>query len=141
MILFLTRTLVLNNVLTIIVQGSLDGSVHPPVCIANHCKADEIAVPIVFSGLFGLAMIWCFSGTFTVSRCPVAVACKSLTRMYSTLWNGKRTRSLVWSLPDFFSYPLYAASALAANSFARSSFAAGFPYVQVQNTLCKHRSD
>jgi len=27
-------------------------------------------------------------------------------------------------------YPVYAASALAANSFARSSFAAAFPYVR-----------
>ncbi|KAI6954089.1 hypothetical protein KC329_g18880, partial [Hortaea werneckii] len=34
-------------------------------------------------------------------------------------------------------YPLYAASALAANSFARSSFAAAFPLfgVQMYNTL------
>lgn len=30
------------------------------------------------------------------------------------------------------SYPLYAASALAANSFARSSFAAGWPLFGVQ---------
>ncbi|WPH00743.1 MFS general substrate transporter [Acrodontium crateriforme] len=61
-------------------------------------------VPIVFSGLFGLGNIFCFSGIFTF---------------------------LVES------YPLYAASALAANSFARSSFAAAFPLfgVQMYNNL------
>ena len=32
-------------------------------------------------------------------------------------------------------YPLYAASALAANSFARSSFAAAFPLFGVQSEL------
>ncbi|KAI7521642.1 hypothetical protein KC317_g22051, partial [Hortaea werneckii] len=60
--------------------------------------------PIVFSGLFGLGNIFCFSGIFTF-----LVEC----------------------------YPLYAASALAANSFARSSFAAAFPLfgVQMYNTL------
>ncbi|KAK5123537.1 hypothetical protein LTR85_002575 [Meristemomyces frigidus] len=56
-------------------------------------------VPIVFSGLFGLGNILCFSGIFTF-----LVEC----------------------------YPLYAASALAANSFARSSFAAAFPLFGVQ---------
>ncbi|KAI7241156.1 MFS general substrate transporter [Hortaea werneckii] len=60
--------------------------------------------PIIFSGLFGLGNIFCFSGIFTF-----LVEC----------------------------YPLYAASALAANSFARSSFAAAFPLfgVQMYNTL------
>jgi len=48
-------------------------------------------VPIIFSGLFGLGVIWVYSGVFTF---------------------------LVEA------YPLYAASALAANSFARSYFAA-----------------
>ncbi|KAK4636429.1 Efflux pump atB [Fulvia fulva] len=56
-------------------------------------------VPIVFSSLFGIGNIWCFSGIFTF---------------------------LVEA------YPLYAASALAANSFARSSFAAAFPLFGVQ---------
>ncbi|SMQ49541.1 unnamed protein product [Zymoseptoria tritici ST99CH_3D7] len=55
--------------------------------------------PIIFSGLFGLGNIFCFSGIFTF---------------------------LVET------YPLYAASALAANSFARSSFAAAFPLFGVQ---------
>ena len=56
-------------------------------------------VPILFSSLFGIGLINCFSATFTF---------------------------LVES------YPLYAASALAANSFARSAFAAGFPLFGVQ---------
>ncbi|GAB7360384.1 hypothetical protein MBLNU230_g8341t1 [Neophaeotheca triangularis] len=62
------------------------------------------AVPIIFSTLFGIGNIFCFSGIFTF-----LVEC----------------------------YPLYAASALAANSFARSSFAAAFPLfgVQMYNTL------
>lgn len=37
-------------------------------------------------------------------------------------------------------YPLYAASALAANSFARSSFAAAFPLFGVQMYDSKWRS-
>jgi uncharacterized membrane protein YvlD (DUF360 family) len=37
-------------------------------------------------------------------------------------------------------YPLYAASALAANSFARSSFAAAFPLFGVQSELKIARS-
>ncbi len=36
-------------------------------------------------------------------------------------------------------YPLYAASALAANSFARSSFAAAFPLFGVQSKLISIR--
>ncbi|KAF2193997.1 benomyl/methotrexate resistance protein [Zopfia rhizophila CBS 207.26] len=56
-------------------------------------------IPIIFSSIFGVGVIWCFSGVFTF-----LVDC----------------------------YPLYAASALAANSFARSSFAAAFPLFGVQ---------
>lgn len=56
-------------------------------------------VPVVFSGLFGVGVIWIYSGVFTF-----LVEC----------------------------YPQYAASALAANSFARSSFAAAFPLFGVQ---------
>ncbi|KAF2009630.1 MFS general substrate transporter [Aaosphaeria arxii CBS 175.79] len=56
-------------------------------------------VPIIFSGVFGLGVIWCYSGIFTF-----LVEC----------------------------YPLYAASALAANSFARSYFAGAFPLFGVQ---------
>lgn len=51
-------------------------------------------VPVIFSGIFGLGVILCFTGIFT---------------------------NLVES------YPLYAASSLAANSFARSALAAAFP--------------
>ena len=36
-------------------------------------------------------------------------------------------------------YPLYAASALAANSFARSSFAAAFPLFGVQSKFSRER--
>jgi len=50
--------------------------------------------PIIFSGVIGCGIIWCYAGVFTF---------------------------LVES------YPLYAASALAANSFARSIFGAAFP--------------
>ncbi|KAH3913841.1 hypothetical protein HBI56_057150 [Parastagonospora nodorum] len=53
-------------------------------------------VPIIFSAVFGIGVIWVYSGVFTF---------------------------LVEA------YPLYAASALAANSFARSYFAAAFPLV------------
>ncbi|OCK73548.1 MFS transporter [Lepidopterella palustris CBS 459.81] len=61
-------------------------------------------VPIIFSAIFGIGVIWVFSGVFTF-----LVDC----------------------------YPVYAASALAANSFARSSFAAAFPLfgVQMYNNL------
>jgi len=61
-------------------------------------------VPILFSTLFGVGVIWVYSGVFTF-----LVDC----------------------------YPVYAASALAANSFARSSFAAAFPLfgVQMYNNL------
>ncbi|CAK4031247.1 efflux pump atB-like [Lecanosticta acicola] len=55
--------------------------------------------PIIFSGIFGTGMIWCYSGIFTF-----LVEC----------------------------YPLYAASALAANSFSRSCFGAAFPLFGVQ---------
>ncbi|KIW04343.1 uncharacterized protein PV09_04633 [Verruconis gallopava] len=56
-------------------------------------------VPIVFSGIFGMGVIFVYSGAFTF-----LVDC----------------------------YPVYAASALAANSFARSYFAAAFPLFGVQ---------
>ncbi|KAF2202938.1 MFS general substrate transporter [Delitschia confertaspora ATCC 74209] len=56
-------------------------------------------VPIIFSAVFGVGVIWVYSGVFTF-----LVDC----------------------------YPLYAASALAANSFARSAFAAAFPLFGVQ---------
>ncbi|KAI1512655.1 MFS general substrate transporter [Pyrenophora tritici-repentis] len=61
-------------------------------------------VPMIFSALFGLGVIWVYSGVFTF---------------------------LVEA------YPVYAASALAANSFARSYFAAAFPLfgVQMYNNL------
>ncbi|KAF2453723.1 major facilitator superfamily domain-containing protein [Lineolata rhizophorae] len=61
-------------------------------------------VPIIFSGIFALGVIWVYAGVFTF-----LVEC----------------------------YPLYAASALAANSFARSAFAAAFPLfgVQMYHTL------
>ncbi|KAF2472500.1 MFS general substrate transporter [Lindgomyces ingoldianus] len=61
-------------------------------------------VPIIFSTIFGIGIIWTYSGVFTF-----LVDC----------------------------YPLYAASALAANSFARSYFAAAFPLfgVQMYNNL------
>ncbi|RYN64239.1 putative drug/proton antiporter [Alternaria alternata] len=61
-------------------------------------------VPIIFSAVFGLGVIWVYSGVFTF---------------------------LVEA------YPVYAASALAANSFARSYFAAAFPLfgVQMYNNL------
>ncbi|KAG9877755.1 hypothetical protein KCV05_g21642, partial [Aureobasidium melanogenum] len=65
----------------------------------EHPANPRAAVPIVFSGIFGLGNIFVFSGVFTF-----LVEC----------------------------YPLYAASALAANSFARSSFAAAFPLFGVQ---------
>lgn len=41
--------------------------------------------------------------------------------------------TLVPDLASLDAYPLYAASALAANSFARSSFAAAFPLFGVQS--------
>ncbi|PVH84279.1 MFS general substrate transporter [Cadophora sp. DSE1049] len=61
-------------------------------------------VPIFFSGFFGIAITWVYSGVFTF---------------------------LVES------YPLYAASALAANSLLRNCFAAAFPLfgVQLYNAL------
>lgn len=61
-------------------------------------------VPIIFSAIFSIGVIWVYSGVFTF-----LVDC----------------------------YPLYAASALAANSFARSSFGAVFPLfgVQMYNNL------
>jgi hypothetical protein len=51
----------------------------------------------------------------------------------------------VWTFSGVFTflvdcYPLYAASALAANSFARSSFAAAFPLFGVQMYNSKHIS-
>ncbi|KAI2478426.1 hypothetical protein Ptr902_10039 [Pyrenophora tritici-repentis] len=60
---------------------------------------------MIFSALFGLGVIWVYSGVFTF---------------------------LVEA------YPVYAASALAANSFARSYFAAAFPLfgVQMYNSKC-----
>jgi len=60
--------------------------------------------PIIFSGLFGLGNIFCFSGIFTF---------------------------------QVEAYPLYAASALAANSFVRSSFACSWPLFgdQLYHTL------
>ncbi|OAL44718.1 MFS general substrate transporter [Pyrenochaeta sp. DS3sAY3a] len=61
-------------------------------------------VPIIFSAIFGVGLIWVYSGVFTF---------------------------LVEA------YPVYAASALAANSFARSYFAGAFPLfgVQMYNNL------
>jgi hypothetical protein len=61
-------------------------------------------VPIFFSGVIGMGIIWCYAGIFTF---------------------------LVES------FPLHAASALAANSFARSVFAAAFPLFgnQVRSSL------
>ncbi|KAI7112116.1 hypothetical protein KC337_g18815, partial [Hortaea werneckii] len=85
--------------------------------------------PIIFSGLFGLGNIFCFSGIFVS-------AASSLTR-----WQQDATPvpELTLQRKTFLveCYPLYAASALAANSFARSSFAAAFPLfgVQMYNTL------
>ncbi|KAJ8112603.1 hypothetical protein OPT61_g5062 [Boeremia exigua] len=80
--------------------GMTDQADHDAVIIANH----DTTVPIIFSGIFGLGVIWVYSGVFTF---------------------------LVEA------YPTYAASALAANSFARSYFAAAFPLfgVQMYNNL------
>ncbi|KAK4942199.1 hypothetical protein LTR28_008722, partial [Elasticomyces elasticus] len=45
---------------------------------------------------------------------------------------GKKSGTLLLTRISYSQYPLYAASALAANSFARSSFAAAFPLFGVQ---------
>ncbi|KAJ4988291.1 bicyclomycin resistance [Stagonosporopsis vannaccii] len=80
--------------------GMTDQGYYHVTIIADH----DTAVPIIFSGIFGVGVIWVYSGVFTF---------------------------LVEA------YPVYAASALAANSFARSYFAAAFPLfgVQMYNNL------
>jgi hypothetical protein len=67
--------------------------------------------------------VWSFSGVFTF-----LVECVSDTALN------------VWLSLTHRQYPLYAASALAANSFARSSFAAAFPLfgVQMYNSESRH---
>ncbi|CAN9323280.1 unnamed protein product [Alternaria alternata] len=73
-------------------------------------------VPIIFSAVFGLGVIWVYSGVFT---------------FLVEATSGYRDSDLAEQ------YPVYAASALAANSFARSYFAAAFPLfgVQMYNNL------
>ncbi|CAG8927463.1 unnamed protein product [Penicillium salamii] len=85
-------------------------------------------VPILGSGVFGLGNLLTFMGIFTflVSQ-YVGVA------TYSS-WIPKHGQSHLTQLipKQVDAYPQYAASALAANGFARSSFAAAFPLFGIQ---------
>lgn len=77
-------------------------------------------VPIIGSAIFGMGYAAC-NWTHCPPHALTGVACRTL------LVFG----SVFVYLVD--AYPLYAASALAANSFARSSFAAAFPLFGVQS--------
>ncbi|KAF2849553.1 MFS general substrate transporter [Plenodomus tracheiphilus IPT5] len=83
-------------------------------------------VPIIFSGFFGVGVIWVYSGVFTF-----------LVEAVRTTIYRHRTSVLGTTADLAEQYPVYAASALAANSFARSYFAAAFPLfgVQMYNNL------
>lgn len=104
-------------------------------------------MPIVFSGIFGLGNIFVFAGVFTFlvecvslapvgvhSRCPSHLCSLDETIVLSSLMccACSNMATIVLKLTRPRQYPLYAASALAANSFARSSFAAAFPLFGVQ---------
>jgi hypothetical protein len=65
-------------------------------------------------------MLLVFSGIFSESKANIRRSVNVLSRYIAFLVDA---------------YPLYAASALAANSFARSSFAAAFPLFGVQSEL------
>ena len=83
-------------------------------------------VPIIGSAIFGMGYSHCMD---TLASTCADWRCRTLL-----VFSGVFT-----FLVD--AYPLYAASALAANSFARSSFAAAFPLFGVQSkfeTCSKH---
>ena len=97
-------------------QGTLD-RYDRNVMQGNSCKparANSVPVPLIFSVFFGLGTISIFGGVLSVVPGRVDGLALAYNRCSTFLVE---------------SYPLWAASALAANSFARSTFGAGFPYV------------
>lgn len=101
------------------------------------CRADTdsitrhpAAIPMVMSIPFGIGITWCFQSVFTflVESVPLT----HLLALYPPALRALSLISLYHLLLCTISsaYRPVAASAMASNSFMRSSFAAGFPLVR-----------
>jgi hypothetical protein len=116
--------------LTITLSGCI-GSVTAPRDASKVLELTILVVPIVFSGLFGLGNILCFGGILQVSPKTWQLWVELKLTMLTSTFLVECVRKLhpprsVCAVPawtnrgsNFMKYPLYAASALAANSFVR----------------------